>query len=168
MPDNNGGKPIQISGSQIFQPGQLSAEQIFPVEISFSGKAKPQTYPDGSTGAAFPDFRVTVTNLESGEAFEFVSTGHNRTTIMDDGTIVTVANGRNVVADPVGTGGIPDNLNLGDGTGVFLTAGTFRFAFAPDDDGIDNNGDGIIDNEFKLVEPLNGNGQMINVIDMFL
>src|SRR5918995_763190 len=95
------------------------------------------------TDLTSPDFYVTVTNLDTGEALTFNATGSTHATPRLDGSGIVdyVITGRNVALDPFG---------------VFLNKGRFTYSLrldAPTPQG----------NVLEIVEPQEGTGQAIDV-----
>jgi hypothetical protein len=106
----------------------------FPMLIEASGKGKEITLPNGSTILTSPGLHVTVTNLDNENQETYNVTGAVREETLANGDVVTRLTGRNFAIDPV--------------AGVVVVAGNYTYTF-------DANG--------NLIEPLSGNGQLIDV-----
>ena len=110
----------------------------FPFKLEFSGKAKTIELPNGGTIATSPGLDVTITNLEQPEnQATFNITGTVHTRTLEDGDVVTVIRGRNLAIDPE--------------AGTVVAIGRFSFVF---------------DAEGNLVQPLTGNGRLIDVCEL--
>lgn len=103
--------------------------------VEATGKLKELPLPDGRLKILFPAFGVTLTNLSTGKQETLSTTGSFHITERSDGNTEIVYTGRNTYDDPV--------------AGRFLLLiGRFKEVFDP---------------EFNPVEPLGGQGQMIDV-----
>ena len=126
--------PTEVSAT-IFVPANSikPGACAFDVSWSFSGKAGTIILPDDRFIFTSPALDVTVTNLDTSTAVTLSVTGafHQST---QDGNVVTVVTGRNLLGDPE--------------AGMVLAIGTFSFVF-------DANG--------NLVQPLSGTGRLIDV-----
>jgi hypothetical protein len=111
-------------------------------QLTLTGKTKTVELPDDRTIILSPGLKATLTNLDTGESVTVSATGSFHEEILPDGTVVTVATGRNILFDPF--------INNG-GPGLVLATGRFTFA-------VDGDGD--------LVQPLEGKGQVIDLIDL--
>lgn len=109
---------------------------VFGVNIFAQGKAKTITLPGGRTVITSPGLHATVTNLDDpSKQLKNVSvTGSSHTMTRPDGSTVVVFTGRNLNFDPV--------------AGFVIAIGRFSIVF-------DSNG--------NLMQPLKGNGQLIDV-----
>jgi len=138
-PGVNGGKPVEVSGSFVIPANSVKpGECAFDVSLAINGKAKTITLPGNRFIATSPGLNVEVTNLSDlAKTVSLSVTGAFHQTIKSNGDIVTIVTGRNFLTDPL--------------AGVVLAIGTFRFAF---------------DASGNLIEPLNGQGQLINVCDL--
>jgi hypothetical protein len=133
----NAGAPVDISGpvDPEFFPGTCE----FPLQLELSGKAKVIHVPEFSALGSIstgPGLNVTITNAETPEnqaTFNITGSFH-QTTDPENGQVTTLARGRNLLSDPF--------------AGTVLAIGNFSFAF---------------DAEGNLVEPLEGEGQLIDV-----
>ena len=131
----NGTPPQPESFSFTIYPGDPLGSCAFPIEISAEGKAKAIALPHGNFIFTSPGLNATVTNLVSNKFITLNITGSFHQTTNSDGTVVTTANGRNLLTDPI--------------AGVVLAIGNFSFAF----DAMGN-----------LVQPLTSQGgQLIDV-----
>ena len=92
----------------------------FPVLVEVTGKTKTIALPDGSFLLTAPGQRVTLTNLEEPDnQVSFGATGSFRERELENGDLLTVARGRNVLADP--------------GEGMWLYIGRVEFISTPTD-----------------------------------
>jgi hypothetical protein len=93
----------------------------------------------------FPGLEATLTNLDDpSNSLTLNVTGSFHQTTLEDGSVLTELAGRNLVFDPEIDDGEP---------GLVLTIGHFSF---------------IVDNQGNLVQPLEGQGQVVNVIDLLI
>jgi hypothetical protein len=107
----------------------------FGVELSLSGKAKTIELPGGRVIFTSPGLDATVTNSDNPtKQITLNITGTFHDTTEQDGSVVTVVTGRNLLFDP--------------DAGFVLSIGDFSYVF--DADG-------------NLVQPLEGRGQLIDV-----
>ena len=100
----------------------------------YSGKAKTLQLPGGRFIFTSPGLTATLTNVESGEQETVVITGAFHQTTLENGDVVTEATGRNLLGDPE--------------AGFVIAVGNFSYVF---------------DAEDNLVQPLQGEGQLIDV-----
>jgi hypothetical protein len=90
----------------------------FPVLVEITGKTKTIVLPDGSQLITSPGLRATLTNLEdSDNQVSFGITGPIRLTELENGVLLGVGRGRNLLLDP--------------GGGTFLTIGRVEFTLTP-------------------------------------
>lgn len=138
-PSVNGVKPVDSSYSVVIDANSVKpGECAFDVGLDVKGKAKTITLPDNRFIYTSPGLNAEVTNLSDPTKTVSLSlTGAFHTTINSNGDTLYIVTGRNFLTDPE--------------AGVVLAIGTFRFAF---------NADGT------LIEPLNGQGQLINICDL--
>jgi transcriptional regulator with XRE-family HTH domain len=109
------------------------------LEITLSGKGKTIELPDDSEILLSPGLKATLTNLDDpSHSVTLNITGSFHQTILEDGSIVTEYNGRNLLADPFIDNGEP---------GFVLAIGHF------------------VDNDSDMLPP-EGQGQIVNVIDL--
>lgn len=109
------GPPVDASGEQEFGAGELCA---FPVLLEFVGKSKLIGDPEGNHKVTSPGFKVTTTNLATGESVKYTATGSTRYTVAvnEDGEYYeAVSTGQNLLFSP----------ELG---GLFFVRGTVNFA----------------------------------------
>ena len=106
----------------------------FPIQYQLSGKAKLLTLPGGRFITTAPGQTATLTNLDTGKKVTLNITGAFHQTTDEDGNVVTMATGRNLLGDP--------------DAGFVLAIGNFSYVF-------DKNG--------NLVQSLEGEGQLIDV-----
>jgi hypothetical protein len=141
MPAPNPNKPEDASGTFVVPPGDLSESQVFPLEITLSGKMKTIELPDDSEILLSPGLKATLTNLDDpSHSVTLNITGSFHQTTLQDGSIVTEYNGRNLLADDF----IDNNQ-----PGLVLAIGHF----------VDNDGDLL---------PVEGQGQIVDVIDLLI
>ena len=113
-------------------PKASSAEPPEPIEVSFeapgfcdfavlvelTGKTKTIELPDGSLLITAPGQRITLTNLEEPDnKLSFGIQGTARQRELENGDLLVVGRGRNVLADP--------------GEGMFLFIGRVKFIQSP-------------------------------------
>jgi hypothetical protein len=133
----NGVAPTKVSSDPIVvEPGVYPGSCNFTFQLDFSGKAKTIDLPGEVFIFTSPDLNVTVTNLDDPDHPQatYNITGTLEQTTLANGDVVTVARGRNFLIDPE--------------AGTVIAIGDFSFVF-------DANG--------KLIQPLEGSGQLIDV-----
>jgi hypothetical protein len=124
-------------------PGMF--DDLPPIEIKIDGKFKLIELPDDGFILTSPGQTATVTNLDDpSKSVTFGITGSGHVTELEDGTQIWETTGRSLLSDPYVDGGEP---------GLVLAIGHFSWTF-------DSNG--------ELIEPLHGEGQLIDVLDMIL
>lgn len=137
----NGGKPTDVDEDPIdLAPGAVFDKCDDPIRLSYSGKAKTLQLPGGRFIFTAPKLMATLTNLESEESEKqetVVITGAFHQTTLENGDVVTVATGRNLLGDPE--------------AGFVIAVGNFSYVF---------------DAEGTLVQPLEGEGQLIDVCEL--
>jgi hypothetical protein len=122
--------PVSISGTQI-----ITGECAFNVQFSFSGKAGQINLPGNRIIFTSPKLSATLTNLsDTTKSVTLSITGSFHQSIDQNGNIITVVTGRNLLVDPV--------------AGFVLAIGTFSYIF---------------DSSGNLIQPLMGTGQLIDV-----
>jgi hypothetical protein len=133
-----GGAPEDVDGSiDLPIPEAPYASCEFPVRFEFSGKSKTITLPDETTLITSPKLKATLTNLDNPENQEtFSITGATRTKTLENGDVQTMVTGRNLLGDPE--------------AGFVIADGRFSFVF---------------DKDGNLVQPLTGNGKLIDVCE---
>ena len=128
------GSPLHpVSGSFIVSRGSVPGCD-FDVEVSFSGLAGEIDLPGNRFIFTAPQLTATLTNLQNGRSVTLSITGAFHQSTDENGDIITVATGRNLLGDPV--------------AGFVLAIGDFSYVF-------DSNG--------NLIQPLTGQGQLIDV-----
>ena len=140
-PVDAGGAPTPVEPDN--PPFTITEEQFpgacsFPVAFEPTGKEKRIELPNGTLLITSPGLDVTLTNTEPGGTSEtFNVTGAVRVLPPDEeGIQVTEVTGRNLLIDP--------------DAGFVVAIGNFSFAF---------------DEEGNLVQPLEGEGQLIDVCE---
>jgi len=125
------------------------------ITLDIAGKAKTITKGNGDTIEISPNFKGTLTNLDTADAdtFDFVATGTIQRSENDDGTIDVTYNGLNLVGNPY--------LNPPDGEGdlgyaLVQTRGHFY-----------NTEDPAGTTPSEIFGPLEGNGQILYIVDDF-
>ena len=136
-PVDAGGAPEDAGFELLINPGDFPGTCSFPVLLETSGKVKTIELPNGTTLFTFPGLTATLTNPETGTSETYSVTGANRVLPPDEeGIVVTEVTGRNLLIDPE--------------AGFVVASGNFSFAF---------------DEEGNLVQPLEGEGQLIDVCE---
>ena len=131
-----GGAPEDAGFELLINPGDFPGTCSFPVLVEATGDVKTIELPNGTTLFVFPGLDVTLTNPETGTSETYSVTGANRVLPPDKGVVVTEVTGRNLLIDPE--------------AGFVVASGNFSFAF---------------DAEGNLVQPLEGEGQLIDVCE---
>jgi hypothetical protein len=141
----NPNKPTDVDTTFVVDPLVLSESQDFPLEIVLSGKSKNIELSDDRFIFLSPGLEATLTNLDDpSNSVTLNITGSFHQTTLENGSVLTEYDGRNLLADP----------SIDDGErGVVLAIGHFST---------------IIDNEGNVVQPLQGQGQIVNVIDLLV
>jgi hypothetical protein len=135
---SNGGKPQPVGEEPIdLDSGAVFGNCAFPVRLEYSGNAKTLQLPGRRFIFTSPELTATLTNLESGKKETVVITGAFHQTTLENGNVVTEATGRNLLGDPE--------------AGFVVAVGNFSYVF---------------DAEGKLVQPLTGDGQLIDVCEL--
>ena len=70
-------------------------------QLTLTGKTKEFDLPGDRTVILSPGLKVTATNLDTGESATVSAAGSFHEEELPDGTVVTVATGRNVLFDPI-------------------------------------------------------------------
>jgi hypothetical protein len=132
-----GGPPEDAGFELLIEPGDFPGTCSFPVLVEATGEVKTIELPNGTTLLVFPGLDATLTNPETGTSETYSVTGANRVLPPDEkGVVVTEVTGRNLLIDPE--------------AGFVVASGNFSFAF---------------DAEGNLVQPLEGNGRLIDVCE---
>jgi hypothetical protein len=130
-----GGKPQNVDEEPIdLDPGAVFGNCDFPVRLEYSGKAKTLQLPGERFIFTSPELTATLTNLDTREQETVVITGAFHRTTLENGDVVTEATGRNLLGDPE--------------AGFVIAIGNFSYVF---------------DAEGNLIQPLAGEGQLIDV-----
>jgi hypothetical protein len=131
-----GGRPIDATFSFEVDAGVYCD---FAFRIEASEKEKAIALPGGRTLLLFPGAVYTVTNLDNGNQETFRIPGSFHVTNLENDDVETVFTGRNII------GLTPDPRFL------VLAIGTFSYVFDP---------------QGNLVQPLEGDGQLIDVCEL--
>ena len=130
-----GTPPIGVSTSQVLPAGAVFGECAFEVRFELNGKAATITLPGGRFIFTSPGLQATLTNLnDPTKSVTLNITGAMHQVTDQNGDIVTIATGRNLLGDP--------------DAGLVLAIGSFSFKF---------------DASGNLVQPLAGTGQLVKV-----
>jgi hypothetical protein len=128
--------PFPVSQDFVLEPGAVFGNCDFPIRFQLSGKGQTLALPGGRFIFTSPDLNVTLTNLESGTQETFNITGALHQSTLENGDVVTVSTGRSILGDPE--------------AGFVIAIGNFSFAF---------------DKKGNLIQPLSGEGQLIDVCE---
>jgi hypothetical protein len=129
--------PLPVKGSQVLPAGAVFGNCDFPILFELSGKAQTLVLPDGRFIFTSPGLTATLTNLDpnGNQETETLSiTGALHQTTLENGDVVTVATGRNILGDPE--------------AGFVLAIGNFSYVF---------------DAKGNLIQPLEGEGQLVDI-----
>jgi hypothetical protein len=142
----NPNKPTPVDETPlVFDPLVFSESQDFQLEIAASGKMKEIDLPGDRVISVFPGEEATLTNLnDPSHSLTLNVTGSFHQTTLEDGSKLTEFDGRNLLSDPFIDHGEP---------GLVLAIGHFSI---------------IVDAAGNLVQPLQGQGQVVNVIDLLI
>ena len=138
LAQGQGGAPVDAGFTTDINPGDYPGTCDFPVHLEVSGKGKTIELP-GKKGFILtsPGLNATLTNLDNPENQETYNiTGSVRPRTLENGDVETVITGRNLAIDPE--------------AGFVVAVGNFSFVF---------------DAEGNLVQPLTGEGQLIDVCE---
>jgi len=133
----NGVAPKAVSDDPIIvNPGDFPGSCDFSFQLDQSGKAKAIDLPGEVFIFTSPDLNVTITNLDNPEnqATYNITGSVHPSTDPETGDVTTVVKGRNLLIDPE--------------AGTVIAIGTFSFVF---------------DAKGNLIQPLEGEGQLIDV-----
>jgi hypothetical protein len=138
LAQSNGGKPTNVDETPIdLDSGAVFGKCDDPISLVYSGKAKTLQLPGERFIFTSPGLTATLTNVESGEQETVVITGAFHQTTLENGDVVTEATGRNLLGDPE--------------AGFVVAVGNFSYVF---------------DSQGNLVQPLEGEGQLIDVCEL--
>jgi hypothetical protein len=126
--------PFPVEQNFVLEAGAVFGRCDFPIQFELSGKGQTLALPGGRFIFTSPGLTATLTNLENGNQETFTITGALHQTTLENGDVVTVATGRNILGDPE--------------AGFVLAIGNFSFVF---------------DKKGNLVQPLEGEGQLIDI-----
>jgi hypothetical protein len=126
----------------------FSASQDFPIEFELSGKSKHLDFSDGRDIFLSPGQEVTLTNVDDpSHSVTLNITGSFHQTTLENGSVLTEYDGRNLLGDPMI---MSDN---GHQPGLVLVTGHFST---------------IQDSTGQFVQFLEGQGRVVDVIDLLV
>ena len=128
--------PFPVEQDFVLEPGAVFGNCDFPIRFELSGKGQTLALPGNRFIFTSPDLNVTLTNLDTGTQETFNITGALHQSTLENGDVVTVSTGRSIFGDPE--------------AGFVVGIGNFSFVF---------------DKKGKLVQPLSGEGQLIDVCE---
>lgn len=126
--------PLPVEGSQDLPAGAVFGRCDFPIRFAVDGKAQELVLPGGRFIYTSPGLTATLTNLSTGKQVTLSITGAFHQTTLANGDVVTEATGRNLLGDPQ--------------AGFVLAIGDYSYVF---------------DKKGNLVQPLTGEGQLVDV-----
>lgn len=155
--NSNGGKPLDVFGTFTVLDLVASSEELTDffddlpqIDLDVEGKGKALEFSDDRFIFTSPGLKATLKNHQDpSKTVDLNITGTIHQTTLDDGTVLTVFNGRNLLGDPFIDDGQP---------GLVLAIGHFSLAQR------DIDGDGDLD----IVQPLSGQGQVIQLLDLLI
>jgi len=149
MPEALNHQPQPVDPTPFFVPAfSFSASQNFPIEFELSGKSKHIQFSDVRSIDLSPGQEVTLTNVDDpSHSVTLNITGSFHNTTLENGFILTEYDGRNLLGDPMI---ISDN---GHQPGLVLVTGHFST---------------IEDTPGHFVQPLEGQGRVVDVIDLLV
>ena len=128
--------PFPVEQDFVLEPGAVFGNCEFPIQFELSGKGQTLALPGDRFIFTSPDLNVTLTNLNTGTQETFNITGALHQSTLENGDVVTVSTGRSILGDPE--------------AGFVIAIGNFSFVF---------------DKKGNLVQPLSGEGQLIDVCE---
>lgn len=129
---SNGGAPTEVDPTPFDIPAGAFCD--FAFRVTPSGKSKALTLPGERMIFLSPGLTWTLTNLETEKAVTFRIPGAFHVDTLENGDLVTVVTGRNILGDPI--------------AGLVLAVGRFSFVF----DAFGN-----------LIQPLQGEGRLVDI-----
>ncbi len=126
--------PFPVEQDFVLEPGAVFGNCDFPIRFQLSGKGQTLALPGNRFIFTSPGLTATLTNLTTGKQETLSITGAFHQTTLENGDVVTVATGRNLLGDPE--------------AGFVLAIGNFSYVF---------------DKKGKLIQPLSGEGQLIDI-----
>jgi hypothetical protein len=127
------------------QEPPIDVDASFPIEncgftilVELSGKGKTIELPGDRTTLTSPGLTAKLTNPANGKQETINITGALHKSVLENGDTLTVATGRNALLDPTVPGLV----------GLFLTIGRLTW---------------VVDQEGKIVQPLQGPGKQIDL-----
>lgn len=128
--------PFPVEQNFTLAAGDVFGRCDFPIEFEMSGKGQTLALPGDRFIFTSPGLTATLTNLDTGTQETFNITGAFHQSTLENGDVVTVSTGRSILGDPE--------------AGFVVAIGNFSFVF---------------DKKGKLVQPLLGEGQLIDVCE---
>ena len=128
--------PFPVEQNFTLEPGAVFGNCDFPIRFELSGKGQTLALPGDRFIFTSPGLTATLTNLDTGTQETFNITGAFHQSTLENGDVVTVSTGRSILGDPE--------------AGFVVAIGNFSYVF---------------DEKGKLVQPLSGEGQLIDVCD---
>ena len=135
LAQSRGGAPAPVDETPIdLEPGDVYGNCAFPIRLEYSGKAKVIRLSETRSIATSPGLTATLTNLDTDKQVTLSITGAFHETTLANGDVVTKVTGRNLLGDPE--------------AGFVLAIGDFSYVF---------------DKQDTLVQPLSGEGQLVDI-----
>ena len=128
--------PFPVEQNFVLEEGAVFGSCDFPIQVEMSGKGQTLALPGDRFIFTSPGLTATLTNLDTGTQETFSITGAFHQTTLENGDVQTVATGRNLLGDPK--------------AGFVVAIGNFSYVF---------------DAQGNLVQPLKGEGQLIDVCE---
>ncbi len=128
--------PFPVEQDFVLEPGAVFGNCDFPIRFELSGKGQTLALPGDRFIFTSPGLTATLTNLDNGNQETFNITGAFHQSTLENGDVVTVSTGRSILGDPE--------------AGFVVAIGNFSYVF---------------DEKGKLVQPLSGEGQLIDVCE---
>ncbi len=128
--------PFPVEQNFVLEPGAVFGNCDFPIQFELSGKGQTLALPGDRFIFTSPGLTATLTNLDNGNQETFNITGAFHQSTLENGDVVTVSTGRSILGDPE--------------AGFVVAIGNFSYVF---------------DKKGKLVQPLSGEGQLIDVCE---
>jgi hypothetical protein len=129
------GAPTEVDPTPFEIPAGVFCDFAFRVDPA--GKSKAIALPDERMIFLSPGLTWTLTNLDTQKQVTFRIPGAFHVDTLENGDVVTVVTGRNILGDPI--------------AGLVLAMGHFSFVF---------------DNTGTLIQPLQGNGRLLALCEL--